>query len=91
MCRSIKVLRQPGANASPEEISAAARQFVRKVSGQRTPSRTSEADYEQAIAEVAKATEKLLRLMGPKRARPLAQDSAEDALPLRTELEQQPG
>jgi hypothetical protein len=37
MCRSIKVLRRPDEPATTGEIEAAARQFVRKVSGYRTP------------------------------------------------------
>ena len=46
MCRSIKVLRRPSGEpdlASPEEISAAALQFVRKVSGTRAPSKANQA------------------------------------------------
>ena len=60
MCRSIKQLRNSEAPATPEEIEAAARQFVRKVSGYRRPSRTNEAAFEQAITEISTATEKLL-------------------------------
>ncbi|HYN98712.1 MAG TPA: DUF2277 family protein, partial [Actinomycetota bacterium] len=33
MCRSIKKLRNPEEPATPEEIQAAALQFVRKISG----------------------------------------------------------
>ncbi len=60
MCRSIKQLRRSEIPATPEEIEAAARQFVRKVSGYRQPSRRNEAVYEQAISEISEATEKLL-------------------------------
>lgn len=60
MCRSIKVLRQPGATATAEEIDAAALQFVRKVSGYRAPSRANAAAFEAAVAEVAAATRRLL-------------------------------
>lgn len=60
MCRSIKQLRNSETPATPEEIEAAARQFVRKVSGYRRPSRTNEAAFEQAITEISTATEKLL-------------------------------
>ena len=60
MCRSIKQLRSSEVPASPEEIEAAARQFVRKVSGYRQPSRRNEAVFEQAISEISEATEKLL-------------------------------
>ena len=60
MCRSIKTLRRPAEPATPEEIQAAARQYVRKISGYRVPSRANETAFEQAVAEVARATEALL-------------------------------
>ncbi len=60
MCRSIKQLRSAETPATPDEIEAAARQFVRKVSGYRRPSRRNEAAFEQAIIEISAATEKLL-------------------------------
>jgi hypothetical protein len=60
MCRSIKVLRRPEETATPEEISAAALQFVRKVSGTRAPSKVNQAAFDGAVAEVALATQKLL-------------------------------
>jgi len=37
MCRSIKVLRRPDEAATPEELSGAALQFVRKISGYKNP------------------------------------------------------
>lgn len=60
MCRSIKTLRRPAEPATPEEIHAAARQYVRKISGYRVPSRANEPAFEQAVAEVARVTEALL-------------------------------
>jgi hypothetical protein len=60
MCRSIKVLRRPDTSATPPEISAAALQFVRKVSGFRKPSRANQDAFEAAVQEVAAATERLL-------------------------------
>lgn len=60
MCRSIKTLRRPAEPATPDEIQAAARQYVRKISGYRVPSRANEPAFEQAVAEVARATEALL-------------------------------
>lgn len=61
MCRSIKQLRNAETPATPDEIAAAARQFVRKVSGYRRPSRRNEDAFEQAITEISAATEKLLK------------------------------
>jgi hypothetical protein len=60
MCRSIKVLRRPETPATEPEISAAALQFVRKVSGFRKPSRTNQEAFDAAVREVAAATERLL-------------------------------
>jgi hypothetical protein len=60
MCRSIKVLRE-GANPAPdEEIEAAARQFVRKISGFSKPATHNQAVFDQAIAEIADASQRLL-------------------------------
>jgi hypothetical protein len=64
MCRSIKVLRRPDEPATTGESEAAARQFVRKVSGYRTPSARNSAAFEEAIAEVAAASRHLLEHIG---------------------------
>jgi hypothetical protein len=60
MCRSIKTLRDPEHAATPEEIEAAALQFVRKVSGYRTPSRANREAFDTAVAEIARASRTLL-------------------------------
>ncbi len=60
MCRSIKTLRQADAVASDEEIRAAARQFVRKVSGFREPSTRHQVAFEGAVDEIALASQRLL-------------------------------
>jgi hypothetical protein len=60
MCRSIKTLRRAEEPATEEEIRAAARQFVRKVSGYREPSRKNTEAFEAAVDEVADASRKLL-------------------------------
>jgi len=49
--------------ATEEEIHAAALQYVRKVSGTTKPSAANQAAFEQATAEVAAATERLLALL----------------------------
>lgn len=61
MCRSIKVLRRPASPVTPEEISAAALQFVRKVSGYRKPSKGNQAVFDHAVRDVAEATARLLQ------------------------------
>ena len=61
MCRSIKVLRHPAAPATDEEITAAALQFVRKISGYRQPSKANQAAFDAAVRDIAGASRRLLR------------------------------
>jgi hypothetical protein len=61
MCRSIKTLRRPAGRASDEEISAAALQFVRKVSGYRAPSKRNSKAFDAAVSEVGGASRRLLQ------------------------------
>ncbi|MCU1327859.1 MAG: hypothetical protein JWN34_3229 [Bryobacterales bacterium] len=70
MCRSIKLLRRPEPPLEPTEVSAAALQFVRKVSGFRAPSRANEAAFNAAVTEIAAATDKLLAQLSPHRDAP---------------------
>jgi hypothetical protein len=60
MCRSIKTLRHADVVATDEEIRAAARQFVRKVSGFREPSGRHHEAFEGAIDEISVASQRLL-------------------------------
>ena len=60
MCRSIKTLRRTGEPASHDEIEAAALQFVRKISGYRSPSRANRAVFDAAVAEIAESSSRLL-------------------------------
>lgn len=60
MCRNIKPLFNFEPPATEEEIEAAAQQFVRKVSGMTKPSKVNERAFEQAIQEIAIATQHLL-------------------------------
>lgn len=70
MCRNITELRglQPAATA--EEISAAARQYVRKVSGITRPSEANVDVFEAAVAEVAAITTRLLSQLPARRQPP---------------------
>jgi hypothetical protein len=61
MCRSIKVLRRPAEPATPNEISAAALQFIRKVSGFHAPSKANQAAFDAAVRDVAAITANLLQ------------------------------
>lgn len=60
MCRSIKVLYNFDPPATDDEVRAASLQFVRKLSGFQSPSKTNEAAFQQAVEEVAAAARKLL-------------------------------
>ena len=60
MCRSIKTLRSMDPPATREEVEAAARQFVRKVSGYRKPSHANEQVFEAAVAEIAAVSQTML-------------------------------
>lgn len=60
MCRSIKRLREGAEPAPPVEIEAAARQFVRKISGFSQPAAHNQDVFESAIAEIAASSQRLL-------------------------------
>src|SRR5260370_24649444 len=65
VCRSIKTLRHADDVATDEEIRAAARQFVRKVSGFTKPTAKHEAAFEGAVDEIAVASQRLLVPIAP--------------------------
>jgi hypothetical protein len=60
MCRNIRVLHNFQPPTTPDEIRAAALQYVRKVSGINKPSQADEAAFARAIDEVAASTARLL-------------------------------
>jgi hypothetical protein len=70
MCRNITMLRGLEPVATAEEIEAAARQYVRKVSGVQTRSANTDAAFEQAVGMVAAATTELLAQLPPRRQPP---------------------
>jgi hypothetical protein len=59
MCRSIVTLRGEE-EATSDEVRNAAVQYVRKISGYQKPSKANEAVFEQAIADIAAATQRML-------------------------------
>src|SRR5690606_21899358 len=70
MCRNITTLRGLEPPATPDEIEAAARQYVRKSSGvQSTSARTEEA-FERAVRQVTAASAELLAQLPPRRQPP---------------------
>ena len=56
--------------ATPEEIEAAARQYVRKVSGVQKTSAETEKAFERAVAQVTKATTALIATLPPRKQPP---------------------
>jgi hypothetical protein len=70
MCRNITVLRGLEPAATPEEIHAAALQYVRKVSGVGSISATTRDPLEKAAAEVARITATLLEELPDRRTPP---------------------
>ena len=60
MCRNIRPLNNFEPPASPDEVTAAALQFVRKVSGTTKPSAANQAVFDQAVRDIAHVTEHLL-------------------------------
>jgi hypothetical protein len=70
MCRNITELRGLEPAATTEEIEAAARQYVRKVSGFTHPSSPNAEAFDAAVAEVAATTTRLLDALPPRRQPP---------------------
>jgi hypothetical protein len=68
MCRSIKRLRTIEGVAGDDEIRAAARQFVRKVSGVNEPTAKSAGAFEAAVDAVTRASHELLVRLPPSKA-----------------------
>lgn len=60
MCRSIRTLFNFEPPATEDEIRAASRQFVRKLSGMNAPSKANEPAFERAIEEVAASARELI-------------------------------
>jgi hypothetical protein len=60
MCRNIRTLHNFEPPATPDEVHAAALQYVRKVSGAAKPSQANQAAFDRAVLEVAATTRRLL-------------------------------
>lgn len=70
MCRNITTLRGLEPAATPDEIEAAARQYVRKVSGVQKTSAATEEAFEIAVERVTQATLELLSQLPPRKQPP---------------------
>ena len=60
MCRNIRPLSNFEPPATDDEVTAAALQYVRKISGSTRPSQANAEAFERAVAEVAEASARLL-------------------------------
>lgn len=60
MCRNIKPLFNFDPPVTPDEVRAAALQFVRKITGFHKPSQANEAAFQTAIDEIARASTRVL-------------------------------
>ncbi|KQY57677.1 MULTISPECIES: DUF2277 domain-containing protein [unclassified Nocardioides] len=60
MCRNIRPLNNFEPPATPDEVTAAALQYVRKVSGTTKPAQANQAAFDEAVHEIAHITAHLL-------------------------------
>jgi hypothetical protein len=60
MCRNIRPLNNFEPPATRDEVTAAALQFVRKVSGTTKPSQANQEAFDEAVREIAHITQHLL-------------------------------
>jgi hypothetical protein len=60
MCRNIRPLNNFEPPATRDEVTAAALQYVRKVSGTTRPSQANREVFDRAVAEIAHLTQHLL-------------------------------
>jgi len=60
MCRNIRTLHNFEPPASDEEVSAAALQYVRKISGSTKPSQANQEAFDRAVEAVAAVSKELL-------------------------------
>lgn len=63
MCRNIHQLHNFDPPATPDEVRAAALQYVRKVAGSTRPSQANQAAFDRAVAAVEAATAELLEAL----------------------------
>ncbi len=70
MCRNITTLRGLQPVATHEEIEAAARQYVRKVSGVQSTSVATQAAFDRAVLSITQATTTLLAELPPRKVPP---------------------
>lgn len=70
MCRNITTLRGLQPTATSQEIEAAARQYVRKVSGVQSTSQATQPAFERAVFSITQATTLMLSELPPRKQPP---------------------
>jgi hypothetical protein len=60
MCRNIRPLNNFEPPATDAEVADAALQYVRKISGSRSPSKANQATFEEAVRAITEATRHLV-------------------------------
>lgn len=70
MCRNITTLRGLEPTATGEEIEAAARQYVRKITGVQKTSAATEEAFERAVLIIAEASAQVLSELPPRKVPP---------------------
>ncbi len=70
MCRNITPLRGLEPPATEQEIVAAARQYVRKITGVTTPSGEAQPAFVAAVAAIAAASTEVLIALPPRKSPP---------------------
>ena len=71
MCGNIKKLRHPDRAATATEVTAAVRQYLRKISDMQQPSAENQAAFDEACQQVGAAVQRLLDGLKTKRAEAL--------------------
>ncbi len=84
MCRNIRVLHHFRPPTTPDEVAAAALQYVRKISGIQKPSKDVEAAFEKAITQITKVTTALLDSL-PERGEPRTREGEKEKAKARWE------
>ena len=70
MCRNITTLRGLDPSATPEEIEAAALQYVRKISGVQKPTEATAPVIDAAVRQIATVTAEMLSQLPPRKEPP---------------------
>lgn len=85
MCRSIRTLRPPHVeDVTTGDVEAAARQYVRKLTGFREPASHNVVAFEAAVTRVAAATREVLEALEVRGAPPVAVVDGPERPPTRT-------